>query len=144
MMAMINSKVVHRSNLLLDHRYGADLVYDEMILLGPDPSDGSGDMSVDPGLQPGEGPTREQREAGHYDIVFRGEDGQGSVVEVEVAADLDPGYGSTSRIIGEAALCLLDTTGPGGCLTPAVAMGASLVDRLRDHAGPRITVTEAP
>jgi short subunit dehydrogenase-like uncharacterized protein len=142
MMAMINTKVVHRSNLLLDHRYGTDLVYDEMILLGPNPSDESGDMRADPGLQPGEGPTREEREAGHYDIVFRGEDPDGDVVEVEVAADLDPGYGSTSRIIGEAALCLADTTGPGGCLTPAVAMGSDLVDRLRNHAGVRINVLE--
>lgn len=143
MMGTINTKVVHRSNFLLDHRYGAGLVYDEMILLGPDPSDDdSGDMAANPGLQPGEGPTREEREAGHYDIVFRGEDEDGNVVEVEVAADLDPGYGSTSKIIGEAALCLLDTTGPGGCTTPAAAMGDELIDRLRDHAGVRIDVRE--
>jgi short subunit dehydrogenase-like uncharacterized protein len=143
MMGMINTKVVHRSNVLLDHRYGTDLVYDEMILLGPDPSRDSGDMSANPELQPGEGPTREEREAGHYDILFRGEDRAGNAVEVEVAADLDPGYGSTSKIIGEAALCLLDTTGPGGCTTPAAAMGAQLLDRLRDHARVRIDVVEA-
>lgn len=139
-MSTINTKVVHRSNYLLDHRYGTDLVYDEMILLGPDPGADSGDFGASPHLQPGEGPTREEREAGYYDIVFRGEDARGNVVETEVAADLDPGYGSTSKIIGEAARCLLDTPGPGGCLTPAVAMGTTLIDRLRAHAGVRIDV----
>ena len=143
MMAGINTKVVHRSNALLDHRYGEHLVYDEMILLGPDPGDDSGDMGGDPSLQPGEGPAAEEREAGYYDIVFRGEDGGGTVVEVEVAAELDPGYGSTSRIIGEAALCLLDTTGPGGCTTPAVALGDVLIERLPEHAGVRIDVRHA-
>jgi short subunit dehydrogenase-like uncharacterized protein len=127
MMAAINTRVVHRSNLLLGHRYGTDLVYDEMILLGPDPTAESGDLAADPRLQPGEGPSRAEREAGHYDIVFRGEDDEGNVVEVEVAADLDPGYGSTSRILGEAALCLLDTPCDGG-RRPA--------SRCR-HAGPR-------
>jgi short subunit dehydrogenase-like uncharacterized protein len=144
MMAMINTKVVHRTNYLSDHRYGTDFVYDEMILLGPDPAEDSGDLGADPGLQPGEGPTREEREAGHYDIVFRGDDAAGNVVEAEVAADLDPGYGSTSKIIGEVALALLDTEGPGGCLTPAVALGDELIDRLRAYAGVRIAAVEAP
>ena len=144
MMAGINTKVVHRTNALLDHRYGDDLVYDEMILLGPDPGEESGDMGGDPRLRPGEGPAAEEREAGYYDLVFRGEDGDGHVVEVEVAADLDPGYGSTSRIIGEAALCLLDTIGPGGCTTPAAALGDVLIERLPEHAGVRIDVLEAP
>ena len=142
MMAMINTKVVHRSNFLLDHRYGADLVYDEMILLGPDPVEGSGDLGMDPDLQPGEGPTREEREAGHYDIVLRGEDEVGNIVETRVAADLDPGYGSTSQIIGEAALTLLDSAGPGGCTTPAVTLGLAFIDRLREHAGVRIDVVD--
>jgi short subunit dehydrogenase-like uncharacterized protein len=142
MMAMINTKVVHRSNYLLDHRYGADLVYDEMILLGPAPVDGSGDLGMDPDLQPGEGPSREERESGHYDILLRGEDEAGHVVETQVVADLDPGYGSTSKIIGEAALALLDSSGPGGCTTPAVALGRAFIDRLREHAGVRIDVVE--
>ena len=143
MMATINTKVVHRSNLLLGHRYGDDFVYDEMILLGPDPGDDSGDMTLDPSRRPGEGPSAEERAAGHYDIVIRGENPQGNVVDVEVGADIDPGYGSTSQIIGEAALCLLDTDGPGGCTTPAAAMGAELIDRLRTHAGVRFDVVDA-
>ncbi|MEM9036477.1 MAG: saccharopine dehydrogenase NADP-binding domain-containing protein [Actinomycetota bacterium] len=142
-MAAINTKVVHRSNHLSGGRYGEDLVYDEMLLLGPDPAAGAGDFAIDPGLQPGDGPIEEEREAGHYDLVFRGEDGDGNVVETVVGDDLDPGYGSTSKIIGELALCLLDTTGPGGCLTPAVALGATLVERLQDHAGLRIEVAPA-
>ncbi|HEU4729687.1 MAG TPA: hypothetical protein VFT22_17450 [Kofleriaceae bacterium] len=45
----------------------------------------------------------------------------------------DPGYGSTSKMLGEAAKCLaLDTlSSPGGVQTPAVAMAAPLAERLR-------------
>ena len=84
-----------------------------------------------------------EREAGHYDLVFRGEDDDGNLVETVVGDDRDPGYGSTSKIIGELALCLLDTSGPGGLLTPSVALGATLIERLRDHAGLRIEVMAA-
>ena len=34
-MASINTKNIHRSNQLMDHRYGTDFVYDEMMLTGP-------------------------------------------------------------------------------------------------------------
>jgi short subunit dehydrogenase-like uncharacterized protein len=144
-MAAINTRNVHRSNALLGHAYGTDFVYDEMLITGPGDkgqaiaSAVAADKSLggEGGPQPGEGPSREEREAGFYDVLFIGEDAQGHTLRVAVTGDRDPGYGSTSKMIGEAAVCLLRdaTATPGGVWTPASAMGASLIDRLRRHAG---------
>ncbi|CAN0606740.1 unnamed protein product, partial [Ectocarpus sp. 12 AP-2014] len=41
-MATINTKNVHRSNQLLGHSYGEDLVYDEMIFLGSEEPEAAG------------------------------------------------------------------------------------------------------
>jgi short subunit dehydrogenase-like uncharacterized protein len=38
MMAMINTKAVHRSNQLLNYAYGRDFVYDEMMMTGSGPA----------------------------------------------------------------------------------------------------------
>jgi len=87
--------------------------------------------------QPGEGPSREAREAGNYDIWFIGTDADGNRLEASVGGDLDPGYGSTSRMIGESAVCLITDCPdlPGGVYTSAPAMGAKLIKRLVDNAG---------
>ena len=81
--------------------------------------------------------SREEREAGFYDVLFLGEDAAGNQLRVGVTGDRDPGYGSTSKMITEAAVCLLrdalDT--PGGIWTPASAMGGRLMQRLQAHAG---------
>lgn len=136
-MASINTKNVHRSNLLLDHAYGADLVYDEMMMLGETmPEEADGGMGLDMSLQPGEGPSKEQREAGFYDILYIGTNESGDRLTVEVNGDMDPGYGSTSKMIAEAAVCLLNTPNAGGgCLTAAPVMGEALRARLQDKAG---------
>lgn len=143
-MAAINTRNVHRSNFLLGHAYGADFVYDEMLVTGPGAkgeafanavaSDKS--LSSDSGPKPGEGPSREEREAGHYDVLFLGEDAQGHRLSVAVTGDRDPGYGSTSKMIAEAAVCLLENRGtPGGIWTTAPALGQALIDRLQANAG---------
>ncbi|WOJ98247.1 saccharopine dehydrogenase NADP-binding domain-containing protein [Congregibacter brevis] len=141
-MASINTKNVHRSNQLLGHAYGSDLVYDEMILLGETkPDSAGGDMALDMTLQPGEGPSKEEREAGFYDILYVGSNEAGDSVTVQVYGDRDPGYGSTSKMIAEAALCLAQTPkGHGGCFTAAPVMGERLRERLQDHAGVSFTV----
>ena len=139
MMSAINTKVVHRTNFLTG-AYGDDFVYDEMILLGPEPGKEAGDLAVDPSLEPGEGPGIEEREAGFYDLVFVAAADDGPTLTASVSADLDPGYGSTSKIIVESALCLLDTPGSGGFLTPAAAMGDHLVDQLRTQADVAIQI----
>ncbi|WP_119967323.1 saccharopine dehydrogenase family protein [Simplicispira lacusdiani] len=143
-MAAINTRNVHRSNFLLGHAYGQDFVYDEMLVTGPGAkgeafanavaSDKS--LGSDSGPKPGEGPSREEREAGHYDVLFLGEDAQGHRLRVAVTGDRDPGYGSTSKMIAEAAACLLENRGtPGGIWTTAPALGQALIDRLQANAG---------
>ncbi len=137
-MATINTKNVHRSNFLMGHQYGENFVYDEMVMLGSgkEPEKPAEGMGFDMSLKPGEGPTKAQREAGFYDIVFYGTGSDGQTIQTAVKGDLDPGYGSTSKMIAEAAICLLEnTTSPGGCTTSAPAMGAPLIDRLQSKAG---------
>lgn len=143
-MAAINTKNIHRSNFLLGHQYGEDFRYDEMLLTGDgeqgkaaaeyvakDDSIGKSD------LQPGDGPTQEERENGNYDAIFAGQNSEGELMISSVQGDRDPGYGSTSKMLAEAAICLLEnpTLASGGLWTPAAAMGQALIDRLHAHAG---------
>ena len=144
-MAAINTKNVHRSNFLLGQAYGADFVYDEMLITGPGARGEqmaqavAGDKSLggDGGPQPGEGPSKAERESGFYDLLFLGEDAQGQRLRASVKGDRDPGYGSTSKMIAESAVCLLRDAGalPGGIWTTAPAMGDKLIARLQANAG---------
>ena len=143
-MATINTKNIHRSNFLLGHTYGENFVYDEMMLTGPGvkgeemakavAADKS--MANDP-RQPGEGPSKEERETGHYDVLFAGSNDKGDNIQVSVQGDKDPGYGSTSKMIAESAVCLVKNpnAASGGIWTPASAMGSLLIDRLQKNAG---------
>ena len=144
-MAAINTRNVHRSNALLGHAYGSDFVYDEMILTGPGEQGEAiakavtGDKSLagDDAPKPGEGPTKEERENGFYDVLFIGEGADGKTLTANVAGKRDPGYGSTSRMIAESAICLVRdaTDTQGGIWTTAPAMGDKLIKRLQEHAG---------
>ncbi|MEL7028281.1 MAG: hypothetical protein AAGL49_03525, partial [Pseudomonadota bacterium] len=134
-MAAINTKNVHRSNFLMGHPYGEDFVYDEMVMTGPGEAGekaamalaSSDAMAGDDGPKPGEGPSKEERETGFYDILFIGETADGQSFRASVQGDKDPGYGSTSKMIAEAALCLTDEAKalPGGIYTPAAAFEAN-------------------
>jgi short subunit dehydrogenase-like uncharacterized protein len=149
-MADINTRNVHRSNRLLGHAYGADFEYDEMVVAGPgDKGEAVAraiaedrSLGAEGGPQPGEGPSRAEREAGHYDLLFIGDDRTGQRLKVAVSGDRDPGYGSTSKMIAEAALCLLDEARgtAGGIWTPAAAMAAPLIARLQANAGLRFAI----
>lgn len=144
-MAAINTKNVHRSNALLDHQYGRDFVYDEMMLTGPGEQGKQAAIAVasmdmmggDDGPKPGEGPSKEEREAGFYDVLFYGVAADGTVIKAGVTGDKDPGYGSTSKMLSEAAICLVKDASdmPGGIWTPAPAMGEHLLKRLTSNAG---------
>lgn len=144
-MAPINTKNVHRTNALLGHPWGTGFVYDEMVLttLGEAAkaaADAVAKMSPftdGQSYKPGEGPSREEREAGFYEVRFSGETGDGQKIRLTVTGDRDPGYGSTSKIIAETALFLLRDTpdGPGGIFTPGAALGAPLAERLEARAG---------
>lgn len=151
-MAAINTKNVHRSNFLLGHPYGKDFTYDEMVMTtigdaGKAIAEGiatalksANPFGEGPQPKPGEGPSAEQREAGHYDILFIGEYPDGSSVRASVTGDRDPGYGSTSKMIAESALTLLENDTPGGVVTPGAIIAAPLIKRLQAHAGLAFTV----
>jgi short subunit dehydrogenase-like uncharacterized protein len=138
MMAVINTKNVHRSNLLMGHPYGTDFVYDEMAMGGPGGAVSFTDLGSLPGggPKPGEGPTKEEREAGFYDILFVGIAADGRQVRVAVKGDKDPGYGSTSKMLAETAIALVNAPEvQGGIWTPGAALQDRLVERLSAHAG---------
>lgn len=150
-MAAINTRNVHRSNALMGHPYGADFVYDEMVLTGPGEQGqkiaehiaaSGGGLGGEGGPKPGEGPSKEERETGFYDVLFVGLAPDGRQVRVSVKGDKDPGYGSTSKMIAESAVCLISEAAdaPGGIWTPGAAMGRKLIDRLEAHAGLRFEV----
>lgn len=146
-MATINTRNVHRSNMLMGFPYGKDFVYDEMVVTGPGEEGeaearrlfaaSKAERTGAGGPKPGEGPSKEERDSGLYDLMFVGIAPDGRQVRVAVTGDRDPGYGSTSKIISECAICLLRDTPdvPAGIWTPGAAMGDRLIKRLVDHAG---------
>ena len=148
-MASINTKNIHRSNMLMGHMYGEDFVYDEMLMTGPGDKGEAvakavaedNSMANDP-RKPGEGPSKEERETGFYDVLMVGEHSDGRSVRISVKGDKDPGYGSTSKMIAESAVCLVKNPemASGGIWTPAPAMGDKLIERLEAHAGLTFTI----
>lgn len=142
-MAPINTKNVHRSNALMDHLYGEDFCYNEMWIQGPGEEGkaaaefvGSMNPLAD-APAPGEGPSKESRDNGNYDVLFCADLADGSTLHAAVSGDMDPGYGSTSKMIAESALCLVNDCAElgGGIYTPAPAMGEKLITRLQANAG---------
>jgi short subunit dehydrogenase-like uncharacterized protein len=165
-MATINTKNVHRTNFLRGQPYGADFIYDEMMLTGEGAAGEKrakraafGSAASDALLnfgptralirqfalpKPGQGPTKEQRETGMYDVLFVGESKYGRTLRASVKGDKDPGYASTSKMISESAMCLVQDVGrdetPGGVWTPGAAMADKLIARLQANAGLRFSL----
>jgi short subunit dehydrogenase-like uncharacterized protein len=167
-MAGVNTRVVRRSNALQGYAYGEDFRYDEATISGAGPAGWVKAAAVTAGTagammsmavgplrrgaarflpSPGEGPSREAREAGYFDLRFLAEHpvDKGKSLRARVRGDMDPGYGSTSKMLGEAALCLAldDLDSPGGVTTPAAGMGDALLERLPGHAGVTFTIEES-
>ena len=150
-MATINTKNVHRTNFLLGHPYGADFKYDEMVLtsageVGQKLAHGMAEMLKNPfgakPPKPGEGPSKEERENGFYDVLFIGEWPDGKTIRYGVKGRYDPGYGSTSRMIAETGIALLDCQAEGGVSLPGALLGEALVTRLQEHAEITFAVEE--
>lgn len=158
-MAAANTRVVRRSNALKDYAYGRDFRYSEVMGMGDGPtgmvragllSAGlgglTGALAIGPTRrllqntvlpEPGEGPSRESIEEGYFIVELFGSFAHSErTVHAKVRGERDPGYGATATMIAESAICLAlqgnQLSSPGGILTPASAMGAPLVDRLRD------------
>jgi short subunit dehydrogenase-like uncharacterized protein len=156
-MSAINTRIVHRSNALLGYPYGQDFIYDEAVLTGAGwrgqltahaialglgvfmwaPLRGWLERYVLP--KPGQGPSLQQQERGFFDLRLLGCTSQGQHLKVMVRGDRDPGYGSTAKMLAEAALCLAFTVSQGDCgggfWTPAAALGTPLLQRLQTNAG---------
>ncbi len=155
-MAATNTRVVFRSHALLGMPWGEDFTYGESMMTG----DGLGGRAKALGVgaamggfmgvaslgplrsllgkvlpEPGEGPSPEKQEAGFYDLRFHGVTPDGDEIMVKVTGDRDPGYGSTSKILAEAATTLAESDVAGGFWTPATALGDPFVEALVNHAG---------
>lgn len=152
-MSTINTRNVHRSNLLLGFPYGQDFVYDEMVLAGPGDKGeataraivaANAQLGGPGGPKPGEGPSKEERETGYFDIMFVGIAPDGRQVRAIVRGERDPGYGATSRMIAESAICLVREAAdvPGGIWTPGAALQHRLIRRLTGYAGMTFTVAQ--
>lgn len=160
-MAGINTRVVHRSHALQGRPWGEDFSYDEAMMMGRGAagrmrawglSGGMGGFMALAALppsrlllekfvlpKPGEGPSPKEQENGFYDLRFYGRTAAGDQLVTKLTGDRDPGYGSTAKMLGEAAVCLARDPEPaklaGGFWTPATALGGSLLQRLEAHAG---------
>lgn len=160
-MAGINTRVVHRTNALLGYPYGRSFQYDEAVLqrkgiggriLANATGLGQGAFMLATAFgplrhllkrwilpKPGQGPSRATQEKGYFDLRLFGRTSQGQTLQVQVTGDRDPGYGSTAKMLGEAAVCLateLDRSErPGGFWTPASVFGDRLRKRLEERAG---------
>ena len=141
-MAPINTKNIHRSNKLMNHIYGENFKYNEMWIQGPGEEGKAAAefiSTMNPlgdAPEPGDGPSRESRENGNYDVLFCA-DIDGETIKASVSGDMDPGYGSTSKMITESAVCLVKDCEnlAGGIYTPAASMGKKLIKRLESSAG---------
>ncbi len=158
-MGAINMRVVRRSNALLNFPWGKDFRYNESFSTGSGTSGWLKAKSITAGLgafilagsfdlsrkliietflpAPGEGPGKEKRENGFFKMLLIGELADGTTLRATVTGDRDPGYGSTSKMLSESAVCLAknDLESGGGCWTPASAMGPVLRERLIANAG---------
>ena len=158
-MAGVNTKVVRRSHALSGYPYGRDFRYDESVMTGRGFSGWLKGAIMVVGLgalvffasftptrkllqrfvlsKPGDGPDRELQQQGFFNLMQIGVLQDGTVLRSRITGDQDPGYGSTSKMLGECAVCLAkdDLDAGGGVWTPAAVMARPFIKRLRDNAG---------
>ncbi|HEU4533599.1 MAG TPA: saccharopine dehydrogenase NADP-binding domain-containing protein [Polyangiaceae bacterium] len=173
LMAAVNTRVVRRSNALLDYAYGERFRYRESMATSAGPKGALAAAAVTGGLAgfvaaaafgptrrlleralpaPGEGPSKARREAGYFRAhVVASTDPRGGGAPARlrglVEGTSDPGYGETAKMLSEAAVCLAlegdQLESPGGVLTPAACFGMRLVERLRSAGMTFRVVTDA-
>ena len=158
-MAGVNTKVVRRSHALAGYPYGRNFRYDESVLTGHGllgwlkgtimvaalgalvflasftPSRNLLQRFVL--AKPGEGPDRELQKQGFFNLIQIGVLPDGTTMRGRITGDQDPGYGSTSKMLSECAVCLAkdELDSGGGVWTPAAVMAKPLIGRLRNNAG---------
>jgi len=158
-MGGVNMRVVRRSNAIAGFPYGREFSYRESMLTGRGLAGRLKGLALTAGLgalvlgasfsptrkilqrfmlpKPGEGPSPELQKTGFFNLLHIGKLPDGQVLRARITGDQDPGYGSTSKMLAESAICLAQDklTTDGGVWTPATAMGAALLARLRENAG---------
>jgi short subunit dehydrogenase-like uncharacterized protein len=158
-MAVINGKIVRRTNALLDYPYGREFRYGEAVMTGGGLRGWLKAAAMTLGIgafmlgqsfdltrrliiarivpQPGEGPDAERREKGFFNLLLVGEFADGQTIRARVTGDRDPGYGSTSKMLAECAVCLAKDpiNVGGGFWTPVSALSDHLYERLVKNAG---------
>ena len=157
-MGAINTRVVHRSNALQQAGYGKEFTYDEAMMVGKGVKGRLRGYGITGAMgafftasaigptrwlveklvpSPGEGPSPEEQEKGFFDLRFIGKTEDGRKLITKVTGDRDPGYGSTGKMLGEAAMCLANDVAdkPGGFWTPASLLDGKLLERLTSNAG---------
>ncbi len=163
----INSRVVHRSNALSGKLYGDDFLYQEAMVTGEGgrgrrraKMTGLGMGALMAGIafpptrwvmetfilpKPGEGPSPEDQNNGSFDLVFLGTTPNGKSITCRVTGDRDPGYGSTAKMLAQAAACIakdIPKSMKGGFWTPATLMGNKLIKRLTAYSGLTFEIVE--
>lgn len=161
-MAAVNERVVHRSNSLLNNQYGTTFKYDEAMssktgfqawtfTLGLGSFVLAASISPLRNLlanyvlpKPGEGPSPEEQLSGMFDMRFYTRLADGNNLVVKVEGDRDPGYGSTAKMLSQAAICLAKDVPEleGGFWTPASALNEYLIGRLAAHAGVTVSIID--
>lgn len=162
----INTRTVHRSNVLLDYTYGESFRYEEAVIAGKGRKGRKRATRLSWGLgllmmcasvpmlsamlsrwflpKPGQGPNRHERDTGEYELIFFGKVRGKGKVRARVTGAQDPGYGSTSKMLAQAALCLScdvpKHTKNGGFWTPASIFGDTLIARLQEKADMRFVI----
>ena len=155
-MSSINSRVVRRSHALMGLPWGEDFRYDESQLCKSRSAALRNTIAMGAGMatmalaptrklaqrflpKPGDGPDRAAREEGFFELFLHAShpSDRSKDLRAKVTGDMDPGYGSTSKMLSEAAVCLAkdDLTVDGGFWTPSSAMGENLRERLVSNAG---------
>jgi short subunit dehydrogenase-like uncharacterized protein len=158
-MAAINERIVHRTNSLLSDQYGTGFRYDEAMsaktgfqawtftiglggfMLAASVSPVRNLMAKHVLAKPGEGPSEDEQLNGMFDMRFYSQLANGEELVIKVEGDRDPGYGSTAKMLSQAALCLANDVPDvaGGFWTPASALNDHLIKRLKEHAGVSVT-----
>ncbi|WP_326546066.1 saccharopine dehydrogenase NADP-binding domain-containing protein [Mycolicibacterium sp. ND9-15] len=156
-MAAVNTRIVRRSNALLDYAYGRGLEYGEQMSMGKSAlapvasalaaAGNATTMAlgsryfhrvprklVDRVLpKPGTGPSERTRENGRYTVETYTSTTTGARYRAVMSQKGDPGYKATSVLLGESGLALaLDRdrlSDLRGVLTPAAAIGDALLAR---------------
>jgi len=157
-MAGVNTKIVRRSNGIMDNYYGDDFQYNEVYSFAKGINGYLKAFIMTLSLattiffmkynfslnmlkkfffpSPGQGPSKEERENGFFKVRLIGYTKNNQKLSLFISGDSDPGYSATAKMITESALSILLNEQhiplASGVLTPASGIGEIIEKRLKD------------